>query len=95
MGRGPTLHGVLAQNAEDGGNRRCISVQLPEPLKVEEADFASIADLAKARARNVETELQGANPNYVRAGVRVLSLGSSNRIAWAGDSEDLIAATES
>ena len=94
-GSGPTLHGVLAQNAEDGGNRRCISVQLPEPLKVEEADFASIADLAKARARNVETELQEADPNYVRAGLRLLSLSSSNRVAWAGDSEDLIATAES
>ena len=31
-GSGSTLHGVLSQNAADGGNRRCILVQLPEPL---------------------------------------------------------------
>ncbi len=36
LGTGTTAHAVLAQNAEDGGNRRFIGVQLPEPLIVPE-----------------------------------------------------------
>ncbi|MCL4201352.1 MAG: hypothetical protein KJ000_02575 [Pirellulaceae bacterium] len=31
-GSGSTMHAAFVQNAEDSGNRRCILVQLPEPL---------------------------------------------------------------
>ena len=34
-GSGTTAHAVMAQNAEDGGNRRFICVQLPEPTDPE------------------------------------------------------------
>ena len=30
-----TAHAVMAQNAEDGGNRQFIMVQLPQPIKSE------------------------------------------------------------
>jgi adenine-specific DNA-methyltransferase len=50
-GSGSTMHAVLNQNAADRGNRRCISVQLPEPLEKPEPELRSIADIAKVRAR--------------------------------------------
>ncbi len=50
-GSGSTGHAVVAQNAEDGGNRRFVLVQLPEPLpKPEKA------------AQNHRRYLQGARP---------------------------------
>lgn len=51
-GTGTTLDAVYAQNAEDGGKRRCILVQLPEPLTGgESAGWSNIADVTKARLR--------------------------------------------
>jgi adenine-specific DNA-methyltransferase len=63
-GSGTTGHAVIAQNAADGGNRRYILVQLPEPLDPENknqkvaADFCdkigkprNIAELTKERLR--------------------------------------------
>jgi adenine-specific DNA-methyltransferase len=48
-GSGTTAHAVMAQNAEDGGNRQFILVQLPEPTG--RADFPTIADIAAERIR--------------------------------------------
>lgn len=56
-GSGTTAHAVLQLNVQDGGNRRFISVQLPEKADVEseafKCGFASISDLAKERIRRV------------------------------------------
>lgn len=49
LGTGTTGHAILAQNADDGGKRRFIGVQLPEPLIAPEKDFATIADVARTR----------------------------------------------
>lgn len=49
-GTGSTMDAAFQQNAEDGGNRRCVLVQLPEPLTGgESAGWTSIADITKAR----------------------------------------------
>ena len=56
-GSGTTGHAVLAQNQEDGGNRRFICVQLPEALTVSEAEAKTIFDLAKSRLRAVAEDL--------------------------------------
>lgn len=54
-GTGTTAHSVMAQNAEDGGHRKWISVQLPEKIVVEnpayKAGYKTIADIAKERIR--------------------------------------------
>lgn len=63
-GSGTTAHAVLAQNAVDGGNRRYIVVQLPEPLDANNQDqetaagfcdtlgvVRNIAELTKERLR--------------------------------------------
>jgi adenine-specific DNA-methyltransferase len=50
-GSGTTAQAVLDLNEEDGGSRRFILVQLPEPT--EHADFPTIADVCKERVRRV------------------------------------------
>lgn len=47
----PTAQAVLALNAEDGGSRRFLCVQRPEPL--EHPDYANIAEVGKERIRRV------------------------------------------
>jgi adenine-specific DNA-methyltransferase len=52
-GSGTTAHAVMQLNAEDGGNRRHIQVQLPEPVEPNstagQAGFKTIADIARKR----------------------------------------------
>ncbi len=50
-GSGTTAQAVLELNREDGGNRRFVLVQLPE--KTGNAEFPTIADIAKERIRRV------------------------------------------
>jgi len=50
-GSGTTMDAVLKQNAEDGGNRRCILVQMAEPLDADNAEFSDIAQVARTRIR--------------------------------------------
>lgn len=54
-GSGTTAHAVMQLNAEDGGNRRCISVQLPEPTPLNsparEAGFDTISQITRERIR--------------------------------------------
>ena len=48
-GSATTAHAVMAQNAEDGGNRQFIMVQLPQPIKSE--GFSTLCDIGKERIR--------------------------------------------
>ena len=50
-GSGTTAQAVLELNREDGGNRRFVLVQLPEPTGRE--DFPTIAEITKERVRRV------------------------------------------
>lgn len=89
-GGGSTGHAVVAQNAEDDGNRQFILVQLPEPLPKPETRLKTIADICKERVRRaIETldnkdagklDLQG-GPKEVR-GFRVFKLAESNFKPW-------------
>jgi adenine-specific DNA-methyltransferase len=89
-GSGPTGHGVIVQNAEDGGNRRFVLVQLPEPLPKPEKALKTIADICKERVRRVIQKLDaedtgkldlkgGARPDR---GFRVFKLAESNLKPW-------------
>lgn len=55
-GSGVTAHAVFKQNRADGGCRRVISVQLPEPLPTPEKELKTISDIATQRLRKVITE---------------------------------------
>ncbi|GIK78439.1 MAG: adenine methyltransferase [Actinomycetes bacterium] len=86
-GSGSTAHAVLDQNSADGGRRRCISVNIPEPLddtsEAFQAGYQSVNDIAISRIAKVMAGVVGAKEQ----GLRIFSLEESNfRIA---DDENL------
>ncbi|MNS56444.1 DNA methylase [compost metagenome] len=52
----PTAHAVLELNREDGGSRRFLCVQRPEPLT--HPEFATIAEIGKERIRRVIARME-------------------------------------
>lgn len=77
-------------NAQDGGNRRYILVQLPEPLPVLESTVKTIADLATSRLKNAAMKLREEIPMFAGdLGFRVFKLDSSNIRSWEPDRDDL------
>lgn len=84
-GSGTTAHSVLAQNAEDGGDRRFILVQLdeaPDPKSEAAAlGFKSIAAIARERIRRAAAlvvEQAGLQGQTVDGGFRTLRVDSTN-----------------
>ncbi|MBA3068042.1 MAG: site-specific DNA-methyltransferase [Pseudomonadota bacterium] len=78
-GSATTAHAVIKQNAEDGGNRRYISVQFPEPLPSPEDDMKSIFEMGLKRIRNVAAELlENHHTADLDVGFRVLKVDTSN-----------------
>lgn len=83
-GSGTTAHAVLEQNKKDGGNRKFVLVQLPEPTGRD--DYPTIADITKERVRRVIKNLNDADKGQLRSanepkpdrGFRVFQLASSN-----------------
>ncbi len=80
-GSGTTADAILRLNAEDGGSRRVVLVQIPEPTGQE--DYPTIADICKERFRRVgrtlRSEVSSASADF---GVRVYKLAGSNIRAW-------------
>lgn len=84
-GSATTAHAVMQQNAEDGGNRKFIMVQLPEACdeKTEafKAGYSTIAEVSKERIRRAGKKILegdchvGWNKDI---GFRVLKIDSSN-----------------
>jgi adenine-specific DNA-methyltransferase len=54
-------HAVLAQNRADGGNRKFVAVQLPEPLPKPEKELKRLTDIGKSRLRCVIAKLHKAD----------------------------------
>ena len=78
-GSASTAHAVLKQNAEDGGNRRFIAIQIAEPLPKPEPGMASIFEMGLRRVHNVANELRELDPDTAGdTGFRVLKIDSSN-----------------
>lgn len=102
-GSGTTGHAVYAQNADDGGTRRFILVQLPEPLDPANSDQKvaaamcrklgkplNIAELTKERLRLAGQKLDDEQPRHGGdTGFRVYKLATSNLKPWQPDAEDL------
>ena len=84
-GSATTAHAVMKLNAEDGGNRKFIMVQLPENTdeksEAYKAGYKNICEIGKERIRRAgkkvkeEAGLEGQN---LDTGFRVLKLDSSN-----------------
>jgi len=87
-GSGTAAHAVLDQNRKDGGNRKFILVQLPEPTGRE--DYPTIADICKERVRrvinNLNKEDEGKLPfggdKKPDRGFRVFKLDESSFKTW-------------
>ncbi len=90
-GTGSTMDAVFQQNAEDGGNRRCILVQLPEPLPgAESVGWTSVADITKARLKGAGRRIKENNSLFEGdLGFRVFKLDTSNIRAWNPQPNDL------
>lgn len=91
-GSGTTAHAVLQKNAEDGGRRKFIVVQLPEPLTEEsearKAGLSNIADISQKRISAVIDVLTSNKDNLFDAdnpvdlGFRAFKLSDTNFTKW-------------
>lgn len=95
-GSGSTGHAVMELNRADGGKRRYVLVQLPEPLNPDNKDQKiaaqycnelgkprTIAELTKERLRRAEKKMAEEEPMFERnAGFRVFKLAKSNLKVW-------------
>jgi len=85
-GSGTTAQAVLEMNKEDGGNRKFILVQLPEPTGRE--DYPTIAGITKERVRRVIKKLNDSEAGQLPLeapqdrGFRVFKLDASNFKPW-------------
>jgi len=98
-GSGTTAHAVMKLNAEDGGNRKCISVQLPEPTveksEAFKAGYATIAEITKERIRRAGEKIKNDYKDNkevidkLDVGFKAFRLDSSNIVAWDGNPDNL------
>ena len=92
-GSATTAHAVMQLNAEDGGARKFIMVQMPELTDINseafKAGYKSIADIGKERIRRAGKKISNENPN-VDVGFRVLKIDTSNMadVYYAPDALD-------
>lgn len=83
-GSATTAHAVMQLNAEDGGNRKFIMVQLPEKCdeksEAYKAGYKNICEIGKERIRRAGKKIKEENPTATALdfGFRVLKLDSSN-----------------
>ena len=96
-GSATTAHAVMQLNADDGGNRRFIMVQVPEPIDPRLPPYArgytTIAEISKERIRRAGARiLDGTcHPDWNRdVGFRVLKVDTSNMrvVAYRPDEVD-------
>ena len=84
-GSATTAHAVMKLNAEDGGNRKFIMVQLPEKTdeksEAYKAGYKNICEIGKERIRRAGIKVKeeaGKSAQNLDTGFRVLKLDSSN-----------------
>lgn len=84
-GSATAAHAVMQLNAEDGGNRKFIMVQLPEPCDEKseafKAGYKNICEIGKERIRRAGRKIKeemGDKAAGLDVGFRVLKLDSSN-----------------
>ena len=84
-GSATTAHAVMQLNAEDGGNRKFIMVQLPELTDEKsesyKAGYKNICEIGKERIRRAGAKIKADSPlttQNLDTGFRVLKLDSSN-----------------
>ncbi len=98
-GSGTTAHAVMKLNAEDGGTRKFIMVQLPETTQEDseayKAGYRNICEIGKERIRRagekIKQEILEKDPtidvNKLDIGFKVFKLDTSNIKVWDGTKE--------
>ncbi len=84
-GSATTAHAVMQLNAEDGGHRKFIMIQLPEPCdeksEAYKAGYKNICEIGKERIRRAGEKIKEKSPLTTQdldIGFRVLKLDDSN-----------------
>lgn len=84
-GSATTAHAVVQLNAEDGGKRQFIMVQLPEltdeKSEAFKAGYKNICEIGKERIRRAGAKIKEQNAD-VDVGFKVLKLDTSNLVKW-------------
>lgn len=86
-GSATTAHAVMQLNAEDGGNRKFIMVQLPE--KTDNPEYKNICEIGKERIRRAGEKILEENADKegtenLDVGFKVFRTGDTN-IRWISD----------
>jgi len=95
-GSATTAHAVMQLNAEDGGNRRFIMIQLPEVTgdnsEAHKAGYKTICEIGKERIRRAgvkiiadrgeQISIDGVEASPLDVGFKVFKLDSSNLKLW-------------
>ena len=96
-GSATTAHAIMKLNAEDGGNRKFIMVQLPEPIEREsdanKAGYQTICEIGKERIRRAGEKIKaeaGDKAADLDIGFKVFKLDSSNLQKWNPQPDDLV-----
>ena len=96
-GSATTAHAVMQLNAEDGGHRKFIMVQLPEKCdessEAYKAGYKTICEIGKERIRRAGDKIKSENPMTTQdldVGFRVLKLDDTNMkdVYYAPDDYD-------
>ena len=107
-GSGTTAQSIMIQNTIDGGNRRYILVQLPEPLDINNQDQIvaseycdqlgkprNIAELTFERLRRAGNKIKEVSPLFAGdLGFRVFKLDSTNIHEWDPDRSNIAQSLE-
>lgn len=98
-GSATTAHAVIQLNAEDGGNRRFIMVQLPEATdqksEAAKAGYKNICEIGKERIRRAgekiieDAKKAGKDVSNLDVGFKVFKLSESNMNKWHLELADL------
>jgi len=89
-GSATTAHAVMQFNADEGGSRKFIMVQLPEATdeksEAYKEGYKTIADISKERIRRAAAKIKEENPEYDGdLGFKVFKLDSTNIKPWEVD----------
>ena len=85
---------MIQLNAEDGGNRKFIMVQLPEACEegteAFKAGYKNICEIGKERIRRAAKKIKDENPLFAGdMGFKVFKLDTSNIVPWNPNADEL------
>ena len=91
-GSGTTAQAVMELNSEDGGTRKFIAVQLPEPTPTEsearKAGFKTISEVTRERIKRAGTKIHSSVVDFLPdTGFRSYKLTDTNFSKWEASSD--------